>query len=162
MSILLAFFIRYILNWTCFKLKHSTNAYLTPPLFNPQYRIFFHLDIKIPNQLHIYKRLLFHGHEHTQQWRTSILFRMQFLIPIIKIQWQTKYFTHVRSSITMIYHLLLEQTTKTRPENKDLFLDRIIIIQCATFTLQWWFLPSFCVKSWSNLKPNDSFEICSS
>ena len=84
----------------------------------------------------------------------------QDAVPIIKIQWQTKYFTHVRSSITMIYHLLLEQTTKTRPENKDLFLDRIIIIQCATFTLQWWFLPSFCVKSWSNLKPNDSFEIC--
>ena len=83
------------------------------------------------------------------------MFRMQFLIPIIKIQWQTKYFTHVRSSITMIYHLLLEQTTKTRPENKDLFLDRIIIISCPTFTLQWRFLPSFCVKSWSNLKPNN-------
>ena len=33
-------------------------------------------------------------------------------------------------------------------------------IQCAAFTLQQRFLPFFYVKSSSNLKPNDSFEIC--
>ena len=36
------------------------------------------------------------------------------------------------------------------------------IIQYAAFTLRQRFLPFFYVKSWSNLKPNDSFEICSS
>ena len=36
------------------------------------------------------------------------------------------------------------------------------IIQYAAFILRQWFLPFFYVKSWSNLKPNGSFEICSS
>ena len=35
-------------------------------------------------------------------------------------------------------------------------------LQYASFTLQQRFLPFFYVKSSSNLKPNDSFEICSS
>ena len=36
------------------------------------------------------------------------------------------------------------------------------IIQYASFILRQWFLPFFYVKSGSNLKPNGSFEICSS
>ena len=36
----------------------------------------------------------------------------------------------------------------------------LFIIQCAAFTLWQRFLPFFYVKSSSNLKPNDSFEIC--
>ena len=60
---------------------------------------------------------------------------------------------HVRCCI----HFFTSNTQKCRN-----FFKNFSFIQYAAFVLRQWFLPFFYVKSWSNLKPNGSFEICSS
>ena len=60
---------------------------------------------------------------------------------------------HVRCCI----HFFTSNTQKCRN-----FFKNFSFIQYAAFILRQWFLPFFYVKSWSNLKPNGSFEICSS
>ena len=69
---------------------------------------------------------------------------------------------------TRISYLSAKPETTCETEEKTMISDQHIednvnsLIQYASFRMGHQFLPFFYVKSSSNLKPNDSFQICSS
>ena len=93
-----------------------------------------------------------------------LLLCLIFFIPCIQhhkfCQWilyNLKTSAHVKQNHRLFYH----QQARIVFEFQ-IWIDSETYIQYASFTLRQRFLPFFYVKSWSNLKPNGSFEICSS